>query len=294
MAAAPPTLQDFIVRERLPAEFAALVETLHAPIAQSVLRRLRVADRPLVVGLCGPQGSGKTTAARTVELLLNQAGVATAVLGLDDLYLGRSERERLARTVHPLLATRGPPGTHDPALGARLIAELAGVHRVALPLFDKAKDDRAREAEWRVIQAPVEVVIFEGWCVGARPQPVADLVQPVNALEAERDPDAVWRRYVNDALAGPYQDLFGRIDCLVMFRPPSFEVIFDWRLQQERKLRESGGGSAVMSDAEVGRFIQHYERIARWLDHEMPDRADMVIDLDASRRVVGLRARPAP
>jgi D-glycerate 3-kinase len=291
--AAAQTLRDFIVRERLPAEFATLVETLHAPIAQSVVSRLPVAGRPLVVGLCGPQGSGKTTAARTVELLLNQAGVVVAVLGLDDLYLGRSERERLARTVHPLLATRGPPGTHDPALGARLIAKLADADGVALPWFDKAKDDRALEAEWRVIQGPVQVVIFEGWCVGARPQPDADLVQPVNALEAEHDPDALWRRYVNDALAGPYQDLFGRIDHLVMFRPPSFEVILDWRLQQERKLRETGAGSAVMSDEEVGRFIQHYERIARWLDHEMPDRADMVIDLDAARRVVGMRARAA-
>jgi D-glycerate 3-kinase len=289
--AALPTLQDFIARERLPPEFAGLVETLHAPIAQSVLRRLAATGRPLVVGLCGPQGSGKTTAARTMELLLNEAGASTVVLGLDDLYLGRSERERLARIIHPLLATRGPPGTHDPALGARLIADLAGDRATALPWFDKAKDDRARESEWRIVQGPVQVVIFEGWCVGARAQPAADLVPPVNVLEAEHDPDGVWRRYVNDALAGPYQNLFGRIDQLVMFRPPSFEVILDWRVQQERKLREAVGGNAVMTDDEVGRFIQHYERIARWLDCEMPDRADIVIDLDASRQVVDLRAR---
>jgi D-glycerate 3-kinase len=290
--AALPTLQDFIARERLPPEFASLVEALHAPIAQSLLRRLAALERPIVVGLCGPQGSGKTTAALTLELLLNAAGARTAVLGLDDLYLRRSERERLAGAVHPLLATRGPPGTHDPALGARLIAGLASAHATALPWFDKAKDDRAPEDEWRMIQGPVQVAIFEGWCVGARPQPAADLLEPVNALETERDPDGVWRRYVNDALAGPYQELFGSIDHLVMFRPPSFEVILDWRIQQERKLREVGGGNAVMSDEEVGRFIQHYERIARWLDCEMPDRADMVIDLDASRRVVDLRARP--
>jgi D-glycerate 3-kinase len=292
--AARPTLQDFIARERLPAEFADLVETLHAPIAESVLGRIAAARRPLVVALCGPQGSGKTTAARMVELLLDEAGVRVAVLGLDDLYLGRAERARLARTVHPLLGTRGPPGTHDPALGARLIADLAGARATALPGFDKAKDDRAPQREWRVIQGPIQVLIFEGWCVGARPQPAMELRQPMNALEAECDPDGVWRGYVNDALAGPYQELFGRIDHLVMFRPPSFEVILDWRIQQERKLRETRGGSAVMSDEEIGRFIQHYERIARWLDREMPGRADMVIDLDASRRAVDLRPRPAP
>ncbi|HEY2049695.1 MAG TPA: kinase [Caulobacteraceae bacterium] len=286
------TLQDFIARERLPADFPRLVEALHDPIARSVVSRLTAASGPLVVGLCGPQGSGKTTAARVLELLLNEAGVRAAVLGLDDLYLGRSAREHLARTIHPLLATRGPPGTHDPGLGARLIAGLSREPTTALPRFDKATDDRAPEDQWQVISGPVHVVIFEGWCVGARPQPAADLVQPVNELEAERDPDAIWRRYVNDSLAGPYQHLFGHIDHLIMFRPPSFEVILEWRIQQERKLRQAGGGSAVMSDEEVRRFIQHYERIARWLDREMPDRADVVIDLDASRGVLDLRSRP--
>src|ERR1700739_4778780 len=137
---ASPTLQDFIARERLPADFPRLVEALHDPIAQSVLRRLAVARRPLVVGLCGPQGSGKTTAARVLELLLNEAGARTAVLGLDDLYLRRTERERLARTIPPLLATRGPPGTHDPGLGGRLIDELGMARASALPRFDKATD----------------------------------------------------------------------------------------------------------------------------------------------------------
>lgn len=289
-----PDLNDFIARERLPPEFADLVETLHAPLAKSVLSRLPKLRGPLVVGLCGPQGSGKTTAARTLELLLDKDGARCAVLGLDDLYLGRRERRRLASSVHPLLATRGPPGTHDPALGARLIDSLASGGAKSIPWFDKGKDDRAPESEWRTIEGPVQVVIFEGWCVGARPQPAQDLLHPVNVLEIEDDPDGVWRRYVNDALAGPYQDLFGRIDHLLMFRPPSFEAILAWRIQQEHNLREAGGGSAVMSDENVRRFIQHYERIARWLDQEMPERADVVVDLDASRQVVDLRARTFP
>jgi D-glycerate 3-kinase len=288
---ASATLQDLIARERLPPDFARLVDTLHAPLAETILRRRAVAPGPLVVGLCGPQGSGKTTSARVIEALLNDAGSRAAVLGLDDLYLGRAERERLARGVHPLLATRGPPGTHDTGLGERLIADLASLAATPVPRFDKASDDRAPQGEWPVVQGPVQVVIFEGWCVGARPQLPQDLPEPVNALEAEHDPQAIWRRYVNDALAGPYQRLFGRIDLLIMLRPPSFEVIADWRIEQERKLRETGGG-AVMSDDAVRLFIQHYERIARWLDLEMPSRADVVVQLDARRDVVGLVGRP--
>jgi D-glycerate 3-kinase len=288
---ASATLQDLIARERLPPDFARLVDTLHAPLAETILRRRAVAPGLLVVGLCGPQGSGKTTSARVIEALLNDAGSRAAVLGLDDLYLSRAERERLARGVHPLLATRGPPGTHDPSLGERLIADLASLAATPMPRFDKASDDRAPQGEWPVVQGPVQVLIFEGWCVGARPQPPQDLSEPVNALEAERDSQEIWRRYVNDALAGPYQRLFGRIDLLIMLRPPSFEVIADWRIEQERKLRETGGG-AVMSDDAVRLFIQHYERIARWLDLEMPSRADVVVQLDARRDVVGLVGKP--
>ena len=255
------------------------------------MRRLEGGPRPLVLGLCGPQGSGKSTAAKVLELLLNEAGARCVVLGLDDLYLGRPERERLARAVHPLLATRGPPGTHDVGLGAHLIADLTTDKAVAMPRFDKGADDRVPEAQWPLAQGPIDVVIFEGWCVGARPQAAVDLLQPVNALEAERDPEGIWRRYVNDALAGPYQALFGRIDFLAMFRPPAFEVILDWRIEQERKLRVAGGGKAVMSDDEVRTFIRHYERLARWLDREMPQRADVVVELDAARNVVALHRK---
>lgn len=282
---APPNLRDFIARERLPAEFSRLVDSLHAPLAEVIWRRRAAFSGLLTVGLCGPQGSGKSTTAQVLQILLRQAGLRVAVLALDDIYLPRTDRLRLAREVHPLLATRGPPGTHDPLLGERLLERLAADASTAIPRFDKALDDRAPEAVWPVVVGPVEVVIFEGWCVGARPQPQADLAAPINELEAERDSHGVWRRYVNRALEGSYQELFGAIGLLIMLRPPAFEVVRAWRIEQERKLREAGGGAAVMSDAQVGVFIQHYERLSRWIDREMPTRADVVVSLDAAREI---------
>src|SRR5690606_8231433 len=105
----------------------------------------------------------------------------------------------------------------------------------------------------------------EGWCVGARPQAEGALRVPINRLEAEEDVDGVWRRYANTALGGSYRALFDRIDVLVLLAAPDFEVVFDWRMQQESGLRASGGGdiSGVMDAAGIARFIQHYERLTR-------------------------------
>jgi D-glycerate 3-kinase len=190
--------------------------------------------------------------------------------------------------VHPLLRTRGVPGTHDTKLGIHTLHDLAQAKKVKLPRFDKARDDRRPEAAWETIEAPVDLVLFEGWCVGAKPQGLEALTQPINALEANEDVDGRWRRYVNDALGGEYQRLFAKIDLLVLLAAPSFDVVFKWRTQQEEELRSQtqGDRSGVMSDAQIARFIQHYERLTKHVLIEMPPRADLVIRLGEDRAVL--------
>lgn len=274
--------------EGLPSRFLEDVAALWRPLSERIRAEWAKRGGALVVGLCGPQGSGKSTGAMALQKLLMAAGLRCAVLSLDDLYLGHAARADLAATVHPLLATRGPPGTHDVELGVKVLDRLAAPGVTRLPRFDKGWDDRLAPSEWPPFDGPAQVVIFEGWCVGARPQPPVALVQPINALETERDPDGVWRRYINDALAERYPALFGRIDLLVQLRPPSFEVVVGWRVQQEQRLRAKlgAGQGRAMTDAEVARFVQHYERLSRHIDTEMPSRADVVIQLDAARRMV--------
>jgi len=139
-----------------------------------------------------------------------------------------------------------------------------------------------------------DVVLFEGWCVGAGPQAPEELARAVNHLERTRDPQGRWRAYVNAALAGAYQDLFGRIDLLVLMLAPSFETVVRWRQEQERKLREAAPeGAQVMSDAEVAAFVKYYERLTRHIAEEMPARADVLIRLDSARRPVSI-GWPAP
>lgn len=240
---------------------------------------------PLVVGVSGAQGSGKTTLVAQLAEELTVAGRRVATLSLDDLYLPRIERQRLAREIHPLLATRGVPGTHDVALGLATIAALERGEGALLPRFAKALDDRWPEAEWPRAPERCEVLLLEGWCLGAHPQD--HVGTPVNALEADEDPRAIWRGYANTALAGDYQHLFARIDLLVMLAAPDWTVVAKWREQQEAELRGSGG-PGVMSEAEVSRFIQLYERLTRWMLEEMPARADLVARLGSDRDVLAL------
>lgn len=260
-------------------------------VAEAIGRTLRLkARRPLVVGLCGAQGSGKSTLAAALRRVFERAGIPTAVLSLDDLYLTRAERAHLAASVHPLLLTRGVPGTHDIGLGLKVIGDLEQQRATALPRFDKARDDRMPQEKWEIAAADTGLLILEGWCVGARPQPEEALAEPVNALEREEDGQGIWRGFANAALAGDYQRLFARIDLLVLLAAPGFGVVHGWRSEQERDLRalscaQASGAeaSSLMTDTQLARFIQHYERLTEHMLVEMADRADMVVMLAGDR-----------
>lgn len=282
-------LTEFIASERLPASFPLTVQQIYAPLARAIVQR-QAGARGFLVGIVGPQGSGKSTGTAVLRLLLEDAGLRVASFSLDDLYLTRRERLALASTVHPLLRTRGPPGTHDVEMGVELIARLVAGESVALPAFDKSADDRRPRSEWQEFEGPADVVLFEGWCVGARPQDEAELSQPVNALEREQDPDGTWRRYVNRSLQA-YQAMFSSLGMLIQMRAPDFDRVLRWRREQEAKLRSATGGRHVMTDLEVANFIQHYERVSRHIDREMPSRADVVIDLGEHRELVGMAFR---
>ena len=282
------------------ADLGPWLRSMYLPLAAWLERARANAGRAIVVGLTGGQGSGKSTVCALLAAVLREGfGARAALLSVDDLYLRHSERQRLGREVHPLFATRGPPGTHDPALGLETIERLLGQgpgQSTALPSFDKAIDDRRPQDAWPVHEGSTDYVLFEGWCVGARPQSVAALAEPVNPLERDEDAEGRWREGVNAALAGPYRTLFDRIDIQIMLRIDTMERVFEWRRLQEEKLRErvaregTGGVPArVMSDAELDRFIAHYERITRHLLEEMPGRADLVLDIDERHQPAAVR-----
>lgn len=288
-------LGDYAMCHAWPPARLAEAGAHHLPLARWIAAQARPGAM-LVVGINGAQGSGKSMLTALLQhLLVHAHGMRAAALSLDDFYLTRAERQRLAREVHPLLATRGVPGTHDLALLQRALHGLRVLRAgesLSLPRFVKARDERAPEGEWVRCEGPVNIVLLEGWCVGTPPQATDALVAPVNALEAQEDADGRWRRYVNERLATDYAALFGQLDRLLFLQAPDFAAVAPWRLEQEAgNAAAAPDGHALMDAAALDRFIAHYERLTRHALRVLPARADVVLSLDRCRQVVAARYR---
>lgn len=244
-----------------------------------------------VLGVQGVQGVGKSSLAVILGELLRRGGIASvATLSIDDLYLTREEREALSKDVHPLLKTRGVPGTHDVSLGLATIAALRAGSEVRLPQFDKTIDDRAPTSTWPRVGPELKVLIFEGWFVGCDAAPEESLAQPINDLERDEDPHGDWRRHVHAQLRDRYPALWQQLDALCVLQAPDAEYGFTWRWRAEQRTREAleaagKDSSRLMNRAQVRRFVDLYTRIARHALGSLPDRADAVLQLDAQHRV---------
>jgi D-glycerate 3-kinase len=285
-------LDEFIANERLDGSFRGLVSKAYMPIAQKILSWKAEKVGPLVVAINGAQGTGKSTLSRFLsDFFRESAGLNACVLSLDDIYKTKEERSALGERVHPLLATRGVPGTHDTDLGIRLIERFIGGEggTVRTPRFRKEIDDRAEASEWYSVSLPVDIVLFEGWCVSARAESAASLSKAINHFEAESDEGGVWRAYVNTCLEGVYRDLFALVDHTIMLRVPSFDCILKWRMEQEDKLRlqctslADGTKHHFMSKAELRDFIAHFERLTRWMLKDMPSFSEIILDFNEDR-----------
>ena len=284
-------LLAFVEQHALPGAFLETARSFYLPLAAEI-QVWREDSSTLLLGINGAQGTGKSTLAEFLELVTAAMyGWRCAVLSIDDFYLTRAERQQLGKDVHPLLVTRGVPGTHDTELLARTLValrELGEGESLSLPRFDKSTDDRAPAADWPRVLGPLDLVILEGWCVGSAAGDPAELRTPVNALEGDEDADRAWRSWVEQRLSEDYEPLFGMLDRLVLLAAPSWDAVYRWRLEQEQKLADKTGGlgSGIMSADEVARFIQHYERITRRNLATIPAKADAVLVLGEDHAVI--------
>nr|WP_310091527.1 kinase [Pseudoxanthomonas sacheonensis] len=237
-----------------------------------------------VFAISGLQGSGKSTLAAQIAALADTRGHRVAVLSIDDFYLRKDQRLQLAREVHPLLATRGPPGTHDLGLALETIGSLRDGRPTRLPRFDKLADEREPAARWLSMERRCDFVLLEGWFLKTPPQSPDDLLQPINALERDEDPDGSWRRWCNKALADDYPRLWQTIDALWFLQGPDFDVVPEWRWQQEQSLQASDPERVAMSRLQVERFVQLFERVSRQALCTLPTIADKTVALDEQRR----------
>jgi D-glycerate 3-kinase len=290
-------LQHFLGRHQLPESYLSMAESAFSPLIDEFNTQYQVNQKTYIIGINGCQGSGKSTLADYLcTVVAEKHHLATVALSLDDFYLTKAERIELARKIHPLLAQRGVPGTHDVNLAIDTISSLASGNKALITRFDKSMDDRVPEANSETITGHIGLIVIEGWCFGAKPQAPNSLIEPVNHLERLEDPDGVYRDYVNTALATQYPQLFELVDSTAMLRAPSFKTVFEWRLEQEQKLIEKlrstktdPASVSTMSDQEIRRFIQNFQRITEHCLEEMPTRVDHLFQLNAARQIVDYR-----
>ena len=285
-------LYSFLKEHRLPPSFLKTADEWYVPLAERLAKQHAVVGRTLLIGVNGSQGAGKSTlAALLTQLLAEDFGLKAIDLSIDDFYLTRQSRLSLAEKIHPLLVTRGVPGTHDVALMKVTLQQLTRKNReVSIPRFDKARDDRYPESEWNRVAAPFDIVIVEGWCLGTPAQTDEALRKPVNDLEAREDPDGSWRRYVNQQIEEHYQDIYQLMDIWIMLQAPSFDCVYQWRLEQEQKLAASllqgEQENRVMTATQIQRFIQHYQRLTEHALQQLPGQVHYLFRLNADRRIV--------
>ena len=170
----------------------------------------------------------------------------------------------MAKKIHPLFATRGVPGTHDIYLAKNFFnsIKIKSFRKIKLPKFDKSTDDRVKSKYFFNVKKKPEIVIFEGWCVGAKPQSFSSIKKPINILEKNEDKDLIWRKNINEKLKKEYNFFFSMIDYLIFIKIPNFKMVFKWRLLQENKLRKKSiRNKKIMKYNKIKRFIMFYQRI---------------------------------
>jgi len=290
-----PNSKSFIEKHQLPRSYSRLIDKWFKPLTAALVTRKKGMSETLVVGINGAQGSGKSTLANLLVTLFEDEFSLTAVcLSLDDFYYSRQQRKHLADTVHPLLQTRGVPGTHDITLAIDVLQQLSfSRDNCVIPRFNKVTDDRYPETQWNQVSGHVDVIILEGWCLGAQAQTVDELMIPFNELEALEDVDGRWRNYVNDQLKELYPSLFLYIDIWIMLKAPSFDCVFRWRLEQETKLRakvdrqaaNENNGFNVMPETELARFVMFFQRITEQQLLTLPEKVDFLFELNDQREI---------
>ena len=261
----------------------------YLPLSDWIYSTYKKDNKKKIIGLSGGQGAGKSTITGILKFILKKKyGLELCIFSIDDFYKTKAERKKMSKTVHPLFLTRGVPGTHDVSLINKTFKNLKKkiFKPVLIPKFDKSTDDRFKKNQWIKIRKPPSIIIFEGWCIGARHQKENLLKKPLNMIEQKHDTDIKWRKKVNNQLKKPYKKLFNKIDKLVYLKAPSFNRIFQWRLHQEQKLKLTSKSKKTMSKSKIKEFIMFYERITRHMMKDFSKISDLTIFLDKKHRSI--------
>ena len=268
------------------------LKNFYIPIGQMIYKNFQKNKKTQIIGLTGGQGSGKSTISNILKIILKENfNLETVIFSIDDFYKTLKERQLMSKSISPLFLTRGAPGTHDTKMLLNCFKKLkdSKFKKTLIPKFNKSIDDRMTKNKWLRVKKKPNIIIFEGWCVGAQPQNKKDLLVPVNDLEKYKDANKIWRNRVNQELKKNYKKIFNLIDKIIFLKVPSFKYVFKWRLLQEKKLRITSKGKKTMSDNQIKNFIMFYERLTKHMLKTSANKADTVIKIDNEHRLKSIK-----
>ena len=252
---------------------------------------------PLIIGLAGGQGTGKTTIASIISLILKKYfKLKVFKISIDDFYKTRNERKKISKSIHPLLMIRGVPGTHDYKIIYEFFKKIKNKKfaKFRLPKFDKSKDERYNKKLWYKINSKPDIIIFEGWCVGAKNQKNSKLIKSINSLEKISDQNYVWRKYVNLQLKKNYKNLFRQIDEIIYLKANNFKILQKWRIKQEKTLwlkSKNKRSLRIMNRGDIINFMQTYQRITQNMFKDAPKYASIVMKLNSNHQINSIKFR---
>ena len=265
------------------------LKKIYIPIAFWINNKYEKKGKTLLLGLSAGQGAGKTTIAAILGIILKfffRRNVC--VISIDDFYKTLKDRNKMAKIKHPLFKTRGVPGTHDINLIKDFFISIRRkkFRKVQIPKFNKLIDDRFKKSYWHKVEKKPDIVLLEGWCVGAKAESIFSLKKPINNLEKYEDQDLIWRKFVNEKLKKEYKKVFSMIDYYIFMKVPSFKMVFKWRLLQENKLKKkSNVNKKTMSYNGIKRFIMFYQRITLQMIKDLSKSASIVILLKKNHKI---------
>ena len=267
-----------------------MIKSFLIPVCFSIAKKANN-KKPYLVGLAGGQGTGKTTISSIIKIILEKYfKLKVFKISIDDFYKTRKERLNLSKKIHPMLMTRGVPGTHDVQMMINFFkkSKSKNFKKIELPNFNKAIDDRAPKKNWYKIKEKPDVIIFEGWCVGAKAELNKTLKKSINSLEKANDQKLTWRKYVNQQLKTNYKKLYSQLNCMIYLKAKNFGLLQKWRLKQEHKLwlnKKRVSSNKIMSKGDVINFMQTYQRITENMFKKMPKYASIVLNLNSNHQI---------
>ena len=265
------------------------LKKIYIPIAFWINEKYKKKEKTLFIGFAGSQGSGKTTITSILKIILKIFFKREIhVSSIDDFYKTFKDRKKMSRQIHPLFETRGVPGTHDINMIKNFFIRIKKkkFKKFYLPKFDKSIDDRMEKKYWYNIKKKPEIIILEGWCVGAKPQLESLIKKPINIVEKHEDNNSIWRNYANEKLKKEYKNLFGMIDHFIYMKIPNFDIVFKWRFLQEDKLKKKiNSNKKTMSYKEIKRFIMFYERITLQMMKDLSKSASVTMFLKKNHQI---------